>query len=103
MPYSDASDFQDLASSSPLEIGIAVGGLSHIVTPDLARDLCQDLVAMLNHSRPYIRKKVVLVLYKVFLRFPEALRLCFPRLREKLEDPDPCMYKRRSVYTRKLM
>ncbi|ORZ00266.1 adaptin N terminal region-domain-containing protein [Syncephalastrum racemosum] len=80
---------KDLASSSPLEIGIAVGGLSHIVTPDLARDLCQDLVAMLNHSRPYIRKKVVLVLYKVFLRFPEALRLCFPRLREKLEDPDP--------------
>ncbi|CDH52951.1 ap3d1 protein [Lichtheimia corymbifera JMRC:FSU:9682] len=80
---------KDLASPSPLDIGIAINGLSHIVTPDLARDLCQDLVSMLNHSRPYIRKKVVLVLYKVFLRFPEALRLSFPRLREKLEDPDP--------------
>ncbi|KAI9272741.1 adaptin N terminal region-domain-containing protein [Phascolomyces articulosus] len=80
---------KDLASSSPLEIGIAVNGLSHIVTPDLARDLCQDLVAMLNHSRPYIRKKVVLVLYKVFLKFPEALRVSFPRLKEKLEDADP--------------
>ncbi|KAI9497642.1 adaptin N terminal region-domain-containing protein [Zychaea mexicana] len=80
---------KDLASSSPLEIGIAVNGLSHIVTADLARDLCQDLVAMLNHSRPYIRKKVVLVLYKVFLKFPEALRLSFPRLKEKLEDADP--------------
>ena len=81
---------KDLASSQPLEIGIAVNGLSHIVTPDLARDLCQDLVAMLNHSRPYIRKKVVLVLYKVFLKFPEALRVSFPRLKEKLEDADPC-------------
>lgn len=72
-----------------MEIGIAVNGLSHIVTADLARDLCQDLVSMLNHSRPYVRKKVLLVLYKVFLKFPEALRLSFPKLKEKLEDPDP--------------
>lgn len=69
-----------------------MNGLSHIVTPDLARDLSPDLVSMLNHSRPYIRKKVVLVLYKVFLKYPEALRLSFPRLKEKLEDPDPCKY-----------
>ena len=26
---------------------------------------------------------------KVFLRYPEALRPAFPRLKEKLEDPDP--------------
>ena len=25
----------------------------------------------------------------MFLRYPEALRQCFPRLKEKLEDPDP--------------
>jgi len=31
----------------------------------------------------------VLVLYKVFLKFPDALRPAFPRLKEKLEDPDP--------------
>jgi AP-3 complex subunit delta-1 len=31
----------------------------------------------------------VLLLYKVFLRYPEALRPAFPRLKEKLEDPDP--------------
>ncbi|OZJ03164.1 hypothetical protein BZG36_04066 [Bifiguratus adelaidae] len=80
---------KDLASAQPLDIAVALNGLSHIVTPDLARDLSQDLVSMLTHSRPYIRKKVVLMLYKVFLRFPEALRLSFPRLREKLEDPDP--------------
>jgi len=28
------------------------------------------------------------MMYKVFLRFPEALRPAFPRLKEKLEDPD---------------
>ena len=69
---------------------MALGGLAMIVTPDLGRDLTQDLIAMLNHSRPYIRKRAVLVLYKVFLKYPEALRMSFPRLKEKLEDPDPC-------------
>ncbi|CAG8666709.1 14615_t:CDS:10 [Cetraspora pellucida] len=78
----------DLASGNHLEVGIALNGLSHIVTPDLARDLCQDLVSMLSHSRPYVRKKVVLVLYKLFLKFPEALRLSFPRLKERIDDPD---------------
>ncbi|CAG8705849.1 9200_t:CDS:10 [Dentiscutata erythropus] len=80
---------KDLASGNHLEVGIALNGLSHIVTPDLARDLCQDLVSMLSHSRPYVRKKVVLVLYKLFLKFPEALRLSFPRLKERLDDSDP--------------
>ncbi|KAG1455908.1 hypothetical protein G6F56_006956 [Rhizopus delemar] len=80
---------KDLASQTVVDIGIALNGLSHIVTPDLARDLSSDLVSMLNHSRPYIRKKVVLALYKIFLKYPEALRLSFPRLKEKLEDPDP--------------
>ncbi|KAF9434320.1 AP-3 complex subunit delta [Entomortierella beljakovae] len=80
---------KDLASSNPCEIGIAINGLSHILTPDLARDLCADLVAMLNHSRPIVRKKVVLVLYKVFLKYPEGLRLSFSRLKDRLEDPDP--------------
>lgn len=28
-------------------------------------------------------------MYKIFLKFPEALRPAFPRLKEKLEDPDP--------------
>lgn len=40
-------------------------------------------------TKPYLRKKAVLLLYKVFLKFPEALRPAFPRLKEKLEDPDP--------------
>lgn len=29
------------------------------------------------------------MMYKVFLKYPEALRPAFPRLKEKLEDPDP--------------
>jgi AP-3 complex subunit delta-1 len=64
-------------------------GLANIVTPDLARDLSKDLYAILNHSRANVRKRAVLVLYKLFLRFPETLEQNFVRLKEKLEDPDP--------------
>ena len=43
----------------------------------------------MTSTKPYLRKKAVLIMYKVFLQFPEALRPAFPRLKEKLEDPDP--------------
>lgn len=29
------------------------------------------------------------MLYKIFLKYPDALKPAFPRLKEKLEDPDP--------------
>jgi AP-3 complex subunit delta-1 len=79
---------QDLSSNNYLETSLALGCLAQIVTPDLARTLLNDLLNMLNNSRPYIRKRVVLLLYKVFLKYPEALRIAFPRLREKLDDTD---------------
>ena len=30
-------------------------------------------------------------MFKIFLQFPDALRPSFPRLKEKLDDSDPCM------------
>lgn len=43
----------------------------------------------MSSTKPYLRMKAVLMMYKVFLKYPEALRPAFPRLKEKLEDPDP--------------
>lgn len=51
----------------------------------------------MSHTKPYIRKKAVLIMYKVFLKYPESLRPAFPRLKEKLEDPDPGIWKH-SIY-----
>ncbi len=39
-------------------------------------------------------------MYKVFLSFPDALRPAFPRLKEKLEDPDPGIYNTFSPFNR---
>lgn len=68
---------------------MALSSLARFISPDLAQDLSGDIMTMLTSTKPYLRKKAVLIMYKVFLRYPEALRPAFPRLREKLEDPDP--------------
>ncbi|PPQ99510.1 hypothetical protein CVT24_005300 [Panaeolus cyanescens] len=75
-------------SSTPADIAVTLNGLSHIVTPELGRDLTPELVAMLNHSRPHIRKRAVLALYKVMMKYPDAVRHGRTRLEEKLEDSD---------------
>lgn len=79
---------KDLTSSKPLDVAVALNGLSHIVTPDLGRDLSRDLIALLTHSRPTIRKRAVLALYKVFMKYPEALEFGMERMKERLEDSD---------------
>ncbi|XP_011502931.1 PREDICTED: AP-3 complex subunit delta-1 [Ceratosolen solmsi marchali] len=79
---------KDLNSSNQYDAGLALNGLSCFVNQDLARDLVNDIMTLLTSTKPYLRKKAVLMMYKVFLQFPEALRPAFPRLKEKLEDPD---------------
>ncbi|KAL5971341.1 AP-3 complex subunit delta-1 [Taenia solium] len=80
---------KDLNSGKLYDTSVALSGLSCFVTPDLAKDLCDDILALTMSPKPYIAKKAILLLYKVFLKNPDALRAAFPRLRKKLEDPDP--------------
>lgn len=80
---------KDLNATNMYDAGLALSALACFISPDLARDLSGDIMGLLTSTKPYLRKKAVLILYKVFLRYPDALRPAFPRLREKLEDPDP--------------
>ncbi|KAL1501543.1 hypothetical protein ABEB36_006845 [Hypothenemus hampei] len=80
---------KELNSQNQYESGLALTSLSCYISTDLARDLSNDILTLLSSTKPYIRKKAVLMMYKVFLKYPEALRPSFPRLKEKLEDPDP--------------
>ncbi|KAL8577686.1 AP-3 complex subunit delta-1 [Nucella lapillus] len=80
---------KDMSSVNMYDAGVSLSGLSCFITSDLARDLANDIMTLMSSSKPYLRKKAVLIMYKVFLQFPEALRPAFPRLKEKLEDPDP--------------
>lgn len=80
---------KDLCSMNMYDAGVSLSGFSCFVTPDLARDLANDVMSLLVSTKPYIRKRAVLLMYKIFLKFPEALRPAFPRLKEKLEDSEP--------------
>ena len=79
---------QDL-SSTPADVAVTLNGIAHIATADLARDLSPELISMLNHSRPNIRKRAILALHKVITKYPEAAQHARARLGEKLEDSDP--------------
>lgn len=68
---------------------MTLNGISHIVSPELARDLSPELIAMLSHSRANIRKRAILALYKVIMKYPEASQYGLARLKERLDDPDP--------------
>ena len=71
------------------EAGLAVNCISNIVTEDLARDLLPELTLLTNHPQPYLRKKAILCLFKVFVKYPQGLRLTFDKIQQCLEDQNP--------------
>ncbi|WVW86640.1 hypothetical protein I302_108693 [Kwoniella bestiolae CBS 10118] len=64
--------------------------LPHLLSlsPSLSTTLHPDLLHLLTHSSPRIRKRAVLCLLPCWEAFPEGLREGFPRLRERLQDSD---------------
>ena len=82
---------KDLSSKDSQETAIALHALSLIVTPELARDLFQDVMILLSHSKAYLRKRAILVLFRMYVKYPESLRISFPKLKERLQDDSPCM------------
>ena len=70
------------------EAGLAVNCISNIVTDDLARDLLPEITNLTAHPQPYLRKKAVLCLFKVFVRYPQGLRLTFAKIQQCVQDPD---------------
>jgi AP-3 complex subunit delta-1 len=81
-------EFGGSLNSTQYEVGLAINSLANIATKDLARDCISDLVLLMNHTRPYIRKKAVLCMYKLFVKFPQGLRLTFDKLKDRLDDSE---------------
>ncbi|KAL2128982.1 hypothetical protein VTI74DRAFT_8390 [Chaetomium olivicolor] len=79
---------KDVAASLPTVIALPIAALPHVVTPSLAMALLGDLLPRLSHSHAAIRKKTVVTLYRLALVYPEALRASWPKIKERLMDPD---------------
>ncbi|KAL8286990.1 hypothetical protein RQP46_003996 [Phenoliferia psychrophenolica] len=94
-----------LFSTSPSTLTVAhllstLSSVALLLTPSLARDLAPDLLSMLSHSRPQVRKQTVLVMWRVCRAWPGVVELgtgreergedpWLERLRERLGDDDP--------------
>eukprot|EP01029_Cantina_marsupialis_P006287 TRINITY_DN1687_c0_g1_i1.p1 TRINITY_DN1687_c0_g1~~TRINITY_DN1687_c0_g1_i1.p1 ORF type:complete len:709 (-),score=152.90 TRINITY_DN1687_c0_g1_i1:512-2638(-) len=79
---------KEFRSQDQYSVGLAVSCLSNICTPDLARDLLDEVMPMLASSKPYIRKRAILSLYTIFRKYPQALPIAFEDLKKKLLDSD---------------
>ena len=79
---------KDFLSGNAYEAGTALNCLASVCTPDMATGLIDDLLLLMSSSKPYIRKKVVLTLFRVCQVYPQALIAAFPKLRDALSDQD---------------
>lgn len=60
--------------------------LPHIITPSLSTSLLSDTLSRLSHSHVMVRKKAIVCLYRLSLVYPEALKLAWPKIKERLMD-----------------
>ncbi|GAB0138557.1 hypothetical protein EsDP_00006788 [Epichloe bromicola] len=79
---------KDLGSSTPIIISLPIATLPHVITPSLALSTLADLLPRLGHSQSNIRKKTLVTLYRLALVYPEALRAAWPKIKERLMDPN---------------
>ncbi|GAA5831936.1 hypothetical protein JCM3766R1_000162 [Sporobolomyces carnicolor] len=78
-------------SSSPSSTTVAhltstLSSVSLLLTPPLARDLAPDILSLLSHSRPTVRKQTVLLLWRILKSWPDVRELSSGR-EERGEDP----------------
>ncbi|KAH6606327.1 hypothetical protein Trco_005480, partial [Trichoderma cornu-damae] len=79
---------KDLAATAPTVMSLPIATLPHVITPSLALSTLADLLPRLNHSHASIRKKTLVTLYRLALVYPEALRAAWPKIKDRLMDPN---------------
>lgn len=79
---------RDLCSRNMYETGCAMSGMSCFVSNEIGRELFNDVNRLFSSTKPYLRKKAVLLMYKILIEFPDTISEVLPKLEEKLEDPD---------------
>lgn len=80
---------KDLTNGKLQDCSQALTCLAKLVTEELGRDLEKDVSLLLNSPRPYIRKKALLVMYRLIMVHPDTLPVVSARFRDCLTDGDP--------------
>ncbi|PGH18752.1 hypothetical protein AJ79_00165 [Helicocarpus griseus UAMH5409] len=79
---------KDMVSPLVPTMSLPLLTLPHIISPSLALSLLSDVLPRLSHSHPAVRKKSVVNLYRLSLIYPEAFRIAWPKIKERLMDEE---------------
>lgn len=79
---------KELGSPNYFEIATAVSCLSAICTVDIANGVVDAVVLLCTHSKPYVRKKAALALFKLCEVNPALFVSVAPKLKDLLSDSD---------------
>ncbi|KAF3391602.1 AP-3 complex subunit delta [Penicillium rolfsii] len=77
---------KDIVSPNIPALSLPLASLPHIINPSLAMSLLPDILSRLSHSSPVVRKKAIVCLYRLALVYPEALKLGWPKIQDRLMD-----------------
>ncbi|QSS62348.1 AP-3 complex subunit delta [Histoplasma capsulatum] len=77
---------KDMVSPAVSTMSLPLLTLPHIISPSLGLSLLTDVLPRLSHSNPAVRKKAVVNLYRISLVYPEAFRIAWPKIKERLMD-----------------
>ncbi|PYH47283.1 putative AP-3 complex subunit delta [Aspergillus saccharolyticus JOP 1030-1] len=79
---------KDLVSTSISNMSLPLITLPSIITSSLAMSLLPDVLSRVSHSHAVVRKKAIVCLYRLTLVYPDALKLAWPKIRERLMDDE---------------
>ncbi|GLA65224.1 AP-3 complex subunit delta [Aspergillus tubingensis] len=77
---------KDLVSHSIPNMSLPLITLPNIATTSLSMSLLPDVLSRISHSHSVVRKKAIICLYRLALAYPDALKLAWPKLKERLMD-----------------
>ena len=77
---------KDLSNNNQFIIACALNSIGEISTPDMCRDIYNEVLNCLNSSNPYIKKKACLALIKIIKSSPELLETVAEHLKCIFED-----------------
>ncbi|XP_058117590.1 AP-1 complex subunit gamma-1-like [Anopheles ziemanni] len=76
----------DLNSSTQFIVGTALCTLAAIASPEMARDLCNDVERLIVSTNAFLRKKAILCAFRFVRRVPELMEDYLPKCEVFLAD-----------------
>jgi AP-3 complex subunit delta-1 len=79
---------KELRSPNVYEVSAALSCLSAIVTQDVADGVVDTLVLLATHSKPIVRKKTAIAMFRICEKSPQRFPTVLPKLKDLLTDAD---------------